>query len=112
MIDISKISGNQIDRSSILHSSGIGKVAHGNTFGATSSETFAARRITEANRAHVGSYSSANLHSDHRVRVRPFSGGSRADITPPRGGAAKPKPQQSTVRAFKEPANRRFNPFS
>jgi len=110
MIDISKISGNQIDRASMLHSSSISKAAHGSSFGATSSETFETRRLTEVNRAHVGNYGSANVHTDHRVRVRPFSGGSRADITPQRSGGARL--QQGPVRAFQEPTSRRFSPYS
>lgn len=110
MIDISKISGNQIDRASILHSSGIGKAVHGHAFGASSSETFATRQTTEANRRHIGNYGSANVHSDHRTSVRPFSSGARADITPTRGGG---RPTGAAPqRTFHDASRQRFDPYS
>lgn len=110
MIDISKVSGNQIDRANILHSSGIGKTARGHTFGSTSAETFSKRLHTEANRTHIGSYGSANVHYDHRAALRPFSSGTRADITPAsRHGRSAPVMPQRT---FRDSTHHRFDPYS
>ena len=115
MISIGNIGGATPDP---FHSSGIRQEAGHKGIGATSPETFSARRHIDNNRNHVNSYRHATVHhgpsADMKSRNSPFSRTNRQAMdvfsrTSGAGGSARtigaPKP------SFKEPTTRRYNPY-
>lgn len=102
-----------------FHSSGYAEVAHGNSIGATSSQSFQERSRIDNSRQTVGKYHESSVARNLKGRVLGGNVGRIASITkryvPPAerqrqfGGQG---PLSSSREKFSEPQGRTYNPFA
>ncbi|HMH70078.1 MAG TPA: hypothetical protein VK502_01665 [Candidatus Saccharimonadales bacterium] len=100
---------------SVFHSTGYADIAHGDSIGSTSSQSYRQRQHLERNRQSVKRYGSSMLAGGHmRESARPHfdktsSIPAREETKPPsRGSSVKSLPRRS----FGEPSGRTYNPYS
>lgn len=102
-----------------FHSSGYAEIAHGNSIGATSSQSFQERSRIDNNRQTVGKYHQSFVARNSKGRVLGDSTGRVTAATsryvPPAGrqqrfgGQSSPLPPRER---FSEPQGRTYNPFA
>jgi hypothetical protein len=108
---------NDTDDKKPFHSSGYAEIAHGNSIGATSSQSYQERSRIDNNRQTVGKYHHSFVARNLRGRVQ---GAARVALptnrhTPPAerqqrlGGQSSPLPPRER---FSEPQSRTYNPFA
>ena len=81
--------GQPIDRADILHTNALGKMAQGKPV------SFEARRLQDSQRSVIGAYTSAGVHNVRTfgsTPARPFSTGTRPDVSPTRAIPSRPTP--------------------
>lgn len=106
-MDINKFVNPNQDRS-LFHTSGYAEVAHGNSIGATSAQSFQQRRHLERNRRSVRRYGDSMLAGGH------MRSSARHELTKnPRTSPGRTSSLNVTPRTqFREPGGRGYNPYA